>query len=381
MEKDVRDIIVISAVNLRKGGTLTILKDCLDYLSSSGMAQTYRIVALVHKRELCNYPGIEYIEMPRTINNWFRRIFCEYVSMYGISKQLGSIRLWFSLHDTTPNVKAERRVVYCHNPFPFYEWKWKEFFLNYKIVLFAWFSKWIYRINIHKNYKVIVQQKWIREEFIRLFNLPEKDIIVAMPPKSRQNLSIPDNTAGNKVLQFMYASFCDVHKNFETLLNAAYLLEQEVGVNKFKVVVTISKGQNKYTAWLWSKWGNPSSPTYTKSIEWVGFLDRAQLYYYYSTTNCLVFPSKVETWGLPITEFALSHRPMILPDLPYAHETAAGHNLVALFDPSSAKDLASKMKSTINHEENFFKPLSTIEIKEPISHNWKELFDALLFSK
>ena len=58
--------IVISAVNIRKGGTLTILRSCLKYLSMSYKEQGYRVLALVHKREVADYPGIEYIEFPQT---------------------------------------------------------------------------------------------------------------------------------------------------------------------------------------------------------------------------------------------------------------------------------------------------------------------------
>ena len=91
--------IVVSAVNLRKGGTLTILRDCLQYLSS--LSQEYRIVALVHKRELCDYEGIEYIEMPEVIKGWGRRIWCEYVTMYHISKMFSRVSMAFSSrHDS-----------------------------------------------------------------------------------------------------------------------------------------------------------------------------------------------------------------------------------------------------------------------------------------
>ena len=68
--------IVISAVNLRKGGTLTILRDCLQYLSQLVQESDYRVVALVHKRELCDYDGIEYIEMPDIIKGWGKSLSC-----------------------------------------------------------------------------------------------------------------------------------------------------------------------------------------------------------------------------------------------------------------------------------------------------------------
>ena len=73
--------IVVSAVNLRKGGTLTILRECLHYLSGSKWVKEYRIIALVHKKELAFYPNIEYVEMPDTIKSWGRRLWREYVTM------------------------------------------------------------------------------------------------------------------------------------------------------------------------------------------------------------------------------------------------------------------------------------------------------------
>ena len=71
--------IVVSAVSLRslrKGGTLTILRNCLEYLSTLAQTGECRIVALVHKKELAFYPGIEYIEMPDIIKSWSRRLRC-----------------------------------------------------------------------------------------------------------------------------------------------------------------------------------------------------------------------------------------------------------------------------------------------------------------
>ena len=106
---DGKKTIVISAVNLRKGGTLTILRDCLQYLSN--LAHEYRIVAIVHKSELCDYEGIEYIEMPDVIKGWGKRLWCEYVTMRKISEELSPVYLWLSLHDTSPRVKAERQFI------------------------------------------------------------------------------------------------------------------------------------------------------------------------------------------------------------------------------------------------------------------------------
>ena len=78
--------IVISAVNLRKGGTLTILRQCLAFLSEWAPAHGYRVTALVHKQELADYPNIQYIELPWAIDGWGKRLWCEYVTMGKISR-------------------------------------------------------------------------------------------------------------------------------------------------------------------------------------------------------------------------------------------------------------------------------------------------------
>ena len=94
--------IVISAVNLRKGGTLTILRQCLAFLSEWAPSKGYEVITLVHQRELADYPNIRYIEIPWAIEGWGKRLWCEYVTMGRIARELGPIDLWLSLHDTTP---------------------------------------------------------------------------------------------------------------------------------------------------------------------------------------------------------------------------------------------------------------------------------------
>lgn len=362
--------IVVSAVNLRKGGTLTILRDCLQYLSTLATMGEYRIVALVHKRKLCDYPGIEYIEMSWTLKSWFLRLWCEYVTMYGVSKRLAPVYLWLSLHDTTPHVKAEKRVVYCHNPFPFFKWKWREWFMNYKIVCFACFSKYIYRTNIHKNYKVIVQQQWLKDEFISMFNLKKQDIIVALPPRTTTPIASVSKEANEYI--FLFPSFGDIHKNFETLCEAARLLEKEVGENLFRVVLTIARNQNKYTEWLWKIWGH------VPSIEFAGFLSREVLYQRYAEADCLVFPSKVETWGLPISEFMETGKPMLLADLPYAHETAAGSKRTAFFPATDAMALKNEMKRVLQGVGGQLKEVPYVHLASPTANSWEALFEILL---
>ena len=313
-------IIDISAVNIRRGGTLTVLKDCLYYLSGR---EDLTVTALVHKQSLCEFPGIRYIEIPWSIQSWFKRLKCEYVTMKGISERLPEADLWLSLHDTTPTVRAKHQAVYCQTSFPFLKVKFRDFLMDKKIPLFALFTKYAYKKNVHRNDYLIVQQNWLREGLSKMLHVDRRRFIVA-PPKFDAP-SIEDTSSQQPIPVFFYPASPDCHKNFETICKAAALLEKKVGTNRFKLVLTLSGEENKYAAWLKKRWGTVSS------IDFHGYLSKDDLYSLYGQSACLLFPSRVETWGLPISEFKPTGKPMLLADLPYAHESAAGAARVAFF--------------------------------------------------
>ncbi len=329
---------MVSGVNLRKGGTLSILRGCLEYLSHK--TGEYRVVALVHKRELCNYPGIEYIEMPWCVRSWFHRLWAEYVTMHRISLRIAvrdgrKVWLWLSMHDTTPRVEAEHQEVYCHTSFPFMSWQWRDFLMDYKIPLFAMLTRWAYRINVHKNDSLIVQQEWFRDAMSRMLNVPKEKFRVIPPeqPSVQQYLQAGNAVQVDNTL-FFYASTPDCHKNFETLCQAARLLEQEIGPGFFKVVLTINGAENRYSRWLYRHWGDVSS------IDFHGFMSKDELFSTYRRAGILVFPSRVETWGLPISEYMAANPAgrVLAADLPYSHETSPGAVFFEALNASALKD-------------------------------------------
>lgn len=368
--------IVVSAVNLTVGGTLTILRDCLQYLSILSEGNEYRIVALVHRKAPVYYPNIEYVEMQWPKRTWLGRLWCEYVIMKRISRELAPVYLWFSLHDTTPAVIAERRAVYCHNPFPFYKWRAREWLFTPKIVLFSLFSKWIYKINIHRNSRIVVQQQWIKEAFVNWFHLIRETVIVA-PPSGGDSLNKDKEKIRNRIEQasryiFFYAASANSHKNFECLCEAAKILQDRLGNNMFEIFITVKGNENGYARWLFRKWGGISS------LKFIGFQDQVKLYDLYRRADCLVFPSKVETWGLPITEFAEFHKPMLLADLPYAYETASGCDLVCFFNPDNSRQLADRMEDLIHGTNSCLHKVKNTQLESPVAFSWHELFTLLL---
>ena len=361
--------IVISAVNLIEGGPLTVLQNCLEILSKYSVSKNIEVIAIVHNKKLCFYPNITYIEIPWAKKSWFHRIYCEYFYFKKISKQLKPY-LWLSLHDISPNVESHLKAVYCHNPTPFYKAPLSNLRYNYKEVLFSIFYKYLYQINIKKNTHIIVQQNWLREEFAKIFSLDKKKIIVALP-KYKRNEMIFDNVIKNKVKTFFYPAFPRTFKNFEVICNACEILEKE-NINGFKILLTLKGNENKYAKYIYKKY------SHLNNIVFQGLLPIEKVYEVYQNTDCLIFPSKLETWGLPISEFSPSNRPMLIANLPYAHETSAGSSLIQFFNSDNATELARMMKEVIDNNLSNFTSIPMQNIENPKTTSWEMLFNYIL---
>ena len=365
--------IVLSGINLIEGGPLTVYEECIRCIEKYFL-ENYEIVALVHNRELFSEfdSRIKFIEFMDSKKSYLKRFYYEYFYFKRLSKKLKPY-LWFSLHDMTPNVVADKRAVYCHNSIIFYDMKRKDMINEFKMFMFSRFYKYIYKINIKKNNFVVVQQDWIRKRFKKIFKI--KNVVVAHP-----NVVIDDsnnNYKNTKIVKnsFLYPSFPRIFKNFEVICKAVEILENK-NIENFKVYLTIDGNENIYSKEIVEKYGR------LKCIEFIGLQTRENLMKYYSKIETVIFPSKLETWGLPISEAKAFGKNIILADLEYAHETLGTYEKVMFFGPDDAEKLAEKMEMLINDDENMknieFDGNFEKNIEKPFCKNWKELFDILL---
>ena len=119
--KNYKGTIVISALNIRAGGPLSILKECLHGISKSTLINEYKVIALVNSKENCYYNNITYYVFPKAVNRLYY-YYLEYFGLKRFSQNIDAL-LWLSLSDKTPTVRADKRAVYIHNPTPFFKIK------------------------------------------------------------------------------------------------------------------------------------------------------------------------------------------------------------------------------------------------------------------
>lgn len=356
--------IVVSAVNLIEGGTLTVLRESLA--SAIKVVPTeWEIIALVHEAGLIRLPRVRIVEIPESKTSWLKRLYWEWFGFRKLSLQWNP-ELWLSLHDITPRVHARHQAVYCHNPAPFYWIRLREMVQEPKLLLFNLFYGSLYRLNIKRNRYVIVQQEWLRKEFLKRFGpLP---MVVAHPS---QNL-LPKSGILKRVDHyiFLYPALSRVFKNFEIIGEAVELLQAK-GIRNFEVRLTIDGTENPYSRWVRGRFGQ------LQNMRFLGLQSRDHMLEHYKEAFALLFPSRLETWGLPITEAKQHQLPMLVSELPYAHETVGEYDLVSFFDPQSPEMLANLMASMISGS---WQPSGNREQPpcQPFAANWGELWTLLI---
>lgn len=364
--------VVISAVNFTEGGPLTVLRDCLQ-VASEVLDDEWQIYAIVNNKNLINNSRITFLELPQVKGSWFRRVKAEWFD-FGALFDNQKIDLWFSLHDMTPRVNARRQVVYCHNPSPFYNIGIKEVFLEPKFGLFNLFYRYLYGAFIGRNFAVVVQQEWLREKFMNLFGV--KNVIVSYPSlvsavnAHQGDFDWPAETRSNQRTIFLYPALPRVFKNIEVICEAIQMLPEHLkrGV---ELRLTLSGHENRYARYIYNRFSS------IEAIKFIGRLDYDEMMRQYRVCDAVLFPSKLETWGVPLTEAKYFNKPIFVADLPYSHETVGAYDAVEFLDADSPACWRNALVNFIdckclNNSHTMPTP------SEPFARGWHNLWKTLI---
>lgn len=362
--------IVISGINMTEGGIFTILDNCLQKISIYAKQHNHKVIALVNNASNFNYSHIQYISFPKSKKSWFYRLYYEYFYFKKFSKKLKP-DIWLSLHDVSPNVVTKKQFVYCHHPTVFYKATLSDWKFDYKIGVFSIFYKYLYQINIKKNSAVFVQQHWIKSEFEKMFSI--KNVIVALP-EFTESIITEKTTLNPEKIHFFYPSFPRSFKNFEVIFEAISLLEPKIQQKVEFHFSTIKDNKGNYAKYLLKKYSD------SNSVNFMGWLSREELLTLYNSVDCIVFPSKLETWGLPLSEAKAYKKPILAANLPYAKEAIGTYDRVSFFDINDAKTLAQLITTFVNktivYEKN-----TVLQDNDIAVRSWYELFDIITDKK
>jgi len=174
------------------------------------------------------------------------------------------------MHDITPNVRANIRAVYCHNPTPFYSPNLKEFLFDRVFGVSTFLYRFLYGINIRSNDFVVVQQDWIRKQFQKWYQLGRRSSLpihqLPISGSNGWNLRIPRAT----LIAFSTPPFHVRSRTLTKLLSAVRLLEKS-GFSGFEVWITTDGTESPYAASLLREYADLTR------VRWAGILPRTEV--------------------------------------------------------------------------------------------------------
>ncbi|SFB66290.1 glycosyltransferase [Ruminococcus albus] len=196
----------------------------------------------------------------------------------------------------------------------------------------------IYRLCLLRADHIYVQTDWIKKATRKWLSINEKKISVV--PITISKNDVPDlEYIGMNSRCFFYPARAQQYKNHSVVIEAVKILKKS-GIKDFEVVFTIDPTINEYASELQKK-------ATQLPIKFVGDLPYEQVLEKYSR-SILIFPSYLETCGLPLVEARVMNCVIIASNLPFSHEALAGYSNALFFNYNNARDLANHMRKILN---------------------------------
>lgn len=148
---------------------------------------------------------------------------------------------------------------------------------------------------------------------------------------------------------FLYVASGEAHKNHATLISAWALLADE-GMFP-SLALTLSESSSPDLA----KHIEAESSAKRLHIHNLGVLPHDQLVDLYRDSKALIYPSRFESFGLPLIEAKLAGLPILAPELDYVRDVL---DPTESFDPRSPISIARAVKRFLKKEQSTFKPMS-----------------------
>lgn len=330
-----RKTVFVYDVAAQDGGGLAMLREYYKHAKSD---TGNNFVFILSKEYIEETNNIKVLCLPWVKKSWVHRFYCD---VFYIPRLLKKIHIDEALSLQNIAIRGCRvpQTVYVQNCIPFSDY----FFSLIKSPKF-----WIYQNIIgaaikrslkHAD-KIIVQTKWMKESVARNCNIDYERIIV----DEVQELDFSSVTAtqkyDNKIVRFFYPAFGYPYKNHRIIVDAVKQINKNNDL-KYEVIFTLNENDGRVAKSLYNEVQIGKLP-----IRFVGKLGRNEMKELYQK-SILLFPSYMETVGLPIKEAMSLETEMILSDLIYAHDAAKGCQKVTYIKPNDVNELAEVMKKYI----------------------------------
>lgn len=215
--------------------------------------------------------------------------------------------------------------------------------------------------NLRYSSHIFVQTEWIKKATMEWARIKERDISV-VPVVIRADEKTLKPYQGQYTKSFFYPARAEIYKNHQVIVDACRLLDSR-GIKDYQVIFTIDKNMGDYAKRIMQQ-------AVELPVKFVGALSYETVWSYYSKA-ILLFPSYLETCGLPLLEAKKANARIIASDMPFSREALRDYPNVDFFPYDNAEKLADKMEKALT--ENQYK---SVEKKD--SGNETSLLKAML---
>ena len=324
--------ILVLDVAASESGALTVLN---EYYKACGKDAENRYFFCVGRPELESAGNIEVLRFPWVKRSWLHRIWFDRFFVPKLIRKCQADRV-FSLQNMIPGNPECEKWVYLHQSIPFVEARFSLWKAPKLWVIQTVMGRMICA-SLRKADRVIVQTKWMREAAAKKSGA-SRDKFVVEPPKLDESEIVRCTNRETARGRLFYPATPFVYKNHRILLEALRLLKERGELGDIRLTLTIDGMENKLSSELLRYAKEHGLP-----VDFVGRLPREEVLRRYAEST-LIFPSYVETVGLPLLEARRAGAPILASDCAFSREILDGYDSAAFFDSFDAEACAREIE-------------------------------------
>lgn len=360
--------IAVIAMAFSGYGTLTVYTQFLEALNSGCRDDNYHLfVADWMPKPSMRNVSYHVIKKRKGIH----RIWFDFIGFKLLSKKIGvkwdvvvSLQGVPAIYD-----RRVRSITYFHQALPLYKYP---IAINDRFAKTYYMYHYVYPLYVKLLLKytdfMAVQTNVIKKKFSQKFKYDEDKIGVFFP-----NSEMPSNIEGtcdrinNNYINFIFPGTANTYKEHLTLVKALLIIKEKYPsyLNRFKIHFTAKESDNT------ELFNFIKSKGFENVFCFQGTMPHDDLLRMYKSCDGLLFPSVIETVGLPLLEAANFGLPVIANDIDFVHEVLIGYKGIEFVTLHDYNSWAKHIISIIDTPQKFN------PYRKDNNNAWERFFDLI----
>lgn len=354
--------VIIYATAATEGGALAVLHDLLQHIDNDEHSYTVCInLKLENKLPEISNVTYRYIDT----KTFWKRL---YLDFFGFDRLINKENndVIINLQNIPVRTKLNQ-IVFIHQPIPFSSINLDFLDRNErKLLLYKYIYGYLIKFNRRFISHCLVQTEWMKRAVCDYLHLDLDKLSIVKPRIDIDEAYLRTKNSINNLFIYPAASYS--YKNHRILVESLNLIDRKLlSKYNFRLTFTINKNDDNELYSLVNKYN------LNKFVFFSGALPRSEVLHRLSESKALLFPSKLETFGIPLVEAAKMGLNIIASDLPYSQEVLFGYDKVIFCNESSVSQWSEAIIKLIISCDNQNDNMSSFKMKS----GWHELDNVL----